>query len=434
MPKRARRIAVLVTLAVCAYLPALQLPFIADDYSQIPRATQYSAQGWVPLWHDLNLRTRATYVFLSAVLGRAFGFTPLPFYAASLLLHSLCVLMVYATCVWSEVSEPLAFWAACFFAVYEGHQEAVMWLAASSDLLVFLFGMAAWVCWVRWIQSRSWKWYGLALASFLAATASKESAWIFPLLMLMPLLVTRQRLRFALTALLPFFAITATFVAWNWGSRVGDVGYQDSRFSLSAPWALVALSSFWRLFFVWGFIALAVILWIGKRRDAWVVSLGSLWAILSLLPYSFLTYMPYVPSRHTYIASAGLSWIVGAAAVRLSEYKSRVPLIGLCLAALTINLEILWVKKMSQFRERAEPSELLKQAAKDAKGPLYIDCWPLPDFLAQDVLAGSGSRAIFRGPGAQSRSNCFSVEYMNREGQLIHEFRRLGSQRHGVFY
>jgi hypothetical protein len=434
MPQRARRIAVLVTLAVCAYLPALQLPFIADDYSQIPRAMQYSAQGWAPLWHDLGLRTRATYVFLSAILGRAFGFTPFPFYAASMVLHILCVLLLYATSVWSEVGERLAFWAACFFAVYEGHQEAVMWVAASSDLLVFLFGMAAWVCWVRWLQGRGWKWYGLALASFLAATASKESACIFPVLMFLPLLVTRQRVPSALAGLSPFFAIAITYVAWNWGSRVGDAGYQDIRFSLSAPWALVALRSFWRLFFVWGLIALGVILWLGKRRDAWLVSLGSAWAILGLMPYSFLTYMPYVPSRHTYIASAGLAWIVGAAAVRLSGYKSRVPLVALCLAALTVNLEILWVKKMAQFRERAEPSELLKQAAKEAKGPLYIDCWPLPDFLAQDVLAGSGSRAIFRGPGAQSTSNCFSVEYMNREGQLIHEFRRLGSQRHGVFY
>jgi len=108
---------------------------------------QYAAGGWEPLWQDAALRTRATYIFLSATLDSWFGFHPVPFYTASILLHVACVLLVYSTCAWREIPSSLAFWAACFFAIYEGHQEAVMWVAASSDLLVFLFGMAAWVCW-----------------------------------------------------------------------------------------------------------------------------------------------------------------------------------------------------------------------------------------------------------------------------------------------
>ena len=154
MAPPARRVLILAGLSILTYLPALRLPFISDDYHQIPLARQYAAQGWTPLLHDLDERTRATYMVLSAVLDRTFGFTPLPFYIASLLLHTLCVLMVYAMCVWNEIDENVAFWAACFFAVFEGHQEAVMWLAASSDLLVFLFGMIAWVSWTKWFQRR----------------------------------------------------------------------------------------------------------------------------------------------------------------------------------------------------------------------------------------------------------------------------------------
>src|ERR1700722_12674772 len=111
------RIGVLVTLAIVAYLPALHLPFIADDYTQIPLARHFADQGWTPLFHEVNLRTRATYMFMDALLDRAFGFTPLPFYAVSLLLHALCVLLVYATGVWIELGEAVAFWAAAFFAV-----------------------------------------------------------------------------------------------------------------------------------------------------------------------------------------------------------------------------------------------------------------------------------------------------------------------------
>ena len=187
------RIGVLLTLAIIAYLPALHLPFIADDYTQIPLARHFADQGWLPLFHEINLRSRATYMIMSAILDRTFGFNPVAFYAASLILHALCVLLVYATAVWTELGEPVAFWSAAFFAVQEGHQEAVMWPAAGGDLLVFLFGMAAWVCWVKWLQGGHWKWYACAIASFVLAAFSKESVWVFAPLMLIPVAFSRSR-------------------------------------------------------------------------------------------------------------------------------------------------------------------------------------------------------------------------------------------------
>ena len=56
---------------------------------------------------------------------RHFGFRPQPFYAAGIALHALCVLALYAICLWRAVPRSVAFWAAVFFAVQEGHQEAV---------------------------------------------------------------------------------------------------------------------------------------------------------------------------------------------------------------------------------------------------------------------------------------------------------------------
>src|ERR1700691_4230212 len=123
-----QRIALLLLLAICTYLPALQLPFIADDYGQIPIARHDAAAGWQPLWQDPFLRTRFTYMWLSATLDHRVGFHPKPFYAASILLHAACVLMLYLLCIWRAVPVSVAFWTAAFFAVQEGHQEAVMLL------------------------------------------------------------------------------------------------------------------------------------------------------------------------------------------------------------------------------------------------------------------------------------------------------------------
>lgn len=428
------RICVLVALAIVAYLPALHLPFIADDYTQIPLARQFAAQGWTPLLHEVNLRSRATYMVLSAALDRVFGFTPAPFYAASIFLHTLCVLLVYASGVWTELGEPIAFWAAAFFAIEEGHQEAVMWPAAAGDLLVFLFGTAAWVCWVKWLQRGSWRWYATAVVSFLLAAASKESVWIFAALMLLPVIFERKYWRRGFAGAAPFLAMAAIYMLWAWSSRVAGPGYHDNRFSLSAPWLLVLLNSWWRLLFVWGLAALAILLWVGKRTDRHLLAAACLWMILGLLPYSFLTYMRQVPSRQTYLASAGLAWMVGVATVRLADRGKHTALAIFCVAALTVNLEILWVKKMSQFRERGEPSELLRHAAADADGSVTVSCAPLPDFVVEAVLRSAETKAVFEHTGAQPNENCFSVVYRNRRGQLIHESQKLNTARHGTFH
>jgi hypothetical protein len=373
-------------------------------------------------------------MLLSAALDRAFGFSPAAFHLAGIALHALCVLLVYATGLWIAIGEPAAFFAAAFFAIQEGHQEAVIWPAAAADLLVFLFGMAAWLCWLQWLRSGAWKWYAGAIVSFVIALASKESAWIFPALMLLPLAFTATlRRRAALVALLPFFALSAAYLYWTWTTRIVAPGYHDIRFSLSAPWLLVLLNSTWRLLFVWGVAALGILLWLWKRGNGRLVAIAFLWIAAGLFPYCFLTYQMRVPSRLTYIASAGLAWLVGAAAARLSETRRQTLLAIFCTAALAINLEILWVKKMSQFRERAVPSELLKNAGLHSDGTVQIACSPLPDFIAVDVLASIHVKAVFKAEAREDQS-CFSVDYRTRAGQLVHDSRRILPAKHGAFY
>jgi hypothetical protein len=427
------RVALLFALAILVYLPALSIPFIVDDYDQIPLAHQFAAQGWTPLFYNHELRARATYMFLSAGLDRVFGFSPVIFHLASVLINALCVLLVYASGVWLEIGETAAFWAAAFFAIQEGHQEAIVWPAAAGDLLVFLFGMAAWVCWVKWLQGSSWKWYAMAIAAFLPAIASKESVWAFAALMLLPVLFERKLWRRGLTGAAPFLAMAAAYVIWTWSTRVVAAGYHDVRFSLSAPWFRILMESWWKLLFVWGFAAIGILLWTKNRADRRIGIAASIWMIAGLFPFCFLTYMMQVPSRLTYIASAGLAWLVGAAAARLAEQNRNKVLAVFCVVALLVNLEILWVKKMAQFRERAEPSELLKHAGEESDGTVRISCDPLPDFTTTHVLESVGAKAVFE-PGFKEDGTCFAVEYRNRRGEVINESRRLGTTRHATFF
>ena len=436
------RIVILVVLSVCAYLPALRLPFISDDFVQIPQARQYSAAGWQPLWHDTTLRSRATYMVLSATLDSWFGFNPVPFYVASILLHAMCVLLVYALCAWPAIPSSVAFWTACFFAIYEGHQEAVMWVAAAGELLVFLFGMAAWICWVKWLRRPDAKWYAAALVAFLLGIASKESIWVFPFLMAVPLVWTRAPWRWGLLGIAPFFAIAGGYVAWIWWTRMAGGDNGDIRFSLQSPWLLVLLNSSWRLVSVWGVVAVGLLLWLRNREDRSrpsikIMWIGVIWVVLGLLPNCFLTYMRQVPSRHTYLASVGLALWMGTAAYRLTVENCRKMLATLVAVALVCNVEIIWVKKMSQFRERAEPSELLLKIAAEASGLVFVDCTPFGDITAAAVLRDAGAEPVLRDRDQQRQQRdpgCFVVEYTNRAGEDIRVDRQLGTLKHGAFY
>ncbi len=362
-----------------------------------------------------------------------FGFSPVIFHLASVLINALCVLLVYSSGVWVEIGETTAFWAAAFFAIQEGHQEAIVWPAAAGDLLVFLFGMAAWICFVKWLQSAGSRWYAMAIAAFLLAIASKESVWAFAVLMLLPVLFDKKLWWRAFAGAAPFLAMAAGYVIWTWSVRVAGAGYHDVRFSLSAPWVRILMESWWKLLFVWGFAAIGILLWRKKRSDWRIGIAASIWMIAGLLPFCFLTYMMQVPSRLTYIASAGLAWLVGAAAARLYGQHRNKTLAAFCAVALVVNLEILWVKKMAQFQERAEPSELFKRAGEESDGTVRIKCDPLPDFTSVHVLESVGAKAVFE-PGFKEDGTCFAVEYRNRRGELIDESRRLGATRHGTFF
>lgn len=431
-----RKLSILAALAVVTYIPALRLPFIDDDYAEIPLAASYSSTGWAPLWQNPNLRARVTNMALDGALDRSFGFNPVPFYAVSILVHALCVLLIYALTAWREIiNQSTAFWSAAFFAVFEGHQEAVMWISARNESLVFLFGMAALVCWLKYLDGRKPLWYALAIVSLLLAAGSKESFVIFPVLMLLPCIwpppgMSRSR---ALGAVMPFFAIAIAYVAWTWLDRIAQPQYSDNRFSLWAPWPLVILRSWWRLMFVWGLAAAGVIAWTGRPEDRRKAAIAMVWMLLAILPYSFLTYMPQIASRHTYIASAGLALLAGTAAARLLEANRHVLLGVAAVAVLAMNLEIIWVKKMSQFRERAEPAMLLMEAAHQAAGPITIRCIPFGDLVTESVLASQGARAVIP-PDIAHNDHCFTVDYQTSSGQPVQMDRKVRTARHGAFY
>lgn len=387
-------LAALALLAVLPYLRSLSLPFISDDYVQIGLARTFvPPSGWRMLAADVLYRCRTTSLVMTYWTDAWFGLTPLAFNLSSLLVHILNTWLVFALGMWRPVGWRIAALAAAFFAVYEGHQEAVIWYAALPELLVFFFALLAFLFWVRWIQSPAGgagNWL-VALACFVLALASKESAVAVVPLLLLPVSSEKAPWRRWLAPWSAFAVLAGLYMALIFAGSAHHLHFHDAgTFSLHAPVALVWTNSFGRMFWIWGWIAVLVLVLRRRQVPLQPVLLAFAWAGITLLPYAFLTYMNRVPSRHTYFASAGMAWIVALGAVALYEgvrLSRRSAVWALAGVVVAHNCLYIWTKKQQQFLERAAPTEKLVRFARKARGPIYVHCFPYGLECAERAVA-----------------------------------------------
>ncbi len=383
----------LALLAFLPYLPALKLPFIADDYLQISLARKFVApSGWGLLASDALYRCRATSLAITWATERLFGLDPFVFNVSSALLHVLNTWLIFLLGSWRFLGWRVSFTAAAVFAVYEGHQEAVIWYSALPELLVFFFVLAGFLAWLRWIASRRIGWWAAALGCFVLALLSKESAMVAVPLMAAAAAVERVGWRRIALAVAPFALLCGVYAWMIFTVRSEHLFFHDGTFDLSAPFVRTILISTGRLLWFWGVLALlALVIW-RSREHLRLLGWASFWILVTFLPYSFLTYMPRVPSRHTYFASLGLAWVVALALLTLKAKRGRYAVALAALVMVAHNCGYVWTRKMRQFEERAAPTEMLLQRARRSSGPVRLHCFPYGLEIAELALDVSGAR------------------------------------------
>jgi hypothetical protein len=380
------RVALLIALCVLAYAPSLTIPLLEDDYPHISMSRHYGSwEGLKPMLSDSTFRLRATSWWAMGAIWPHAGVRPLPYRMASLLLHILAALLLYGLASrWAPVKEG-AFWAAAFFAVHEGHQEAVMWFSAINELLVFVFGLGALLCWRRAAGSAWWHVPGVLL--FALALLSKETAFV--LLPLLPLVRWKPGL-----ALAPYGALTLLAALSVAHSMTASFRFGDGSFSLSAPFWITFPRGLFRLLWIWGVLALAV--WWVRRLPAPPLRAAFVWMGVALLPYSFLTYSTEIPSRQVYLASAGLALLVGCAYARLPAWAGARIAAAVALAVVAHNTATLWTKKHRQFTERAAPTERLLEQVRSTPGPIVVRCFPRQRLIAEEAVRLAAPDALPR--------------------------------------
>jgi hypothetical protein len=120
-----------------------------------------------------------------------------------------------------------------------------------------------------------------------------------------------------------------------------------------------------------------VVLLLARRAGEFrpVLCAAFAWVFFTLLPVSFLTYMPFVPSRHTYMASAGLALVAGCGLLAALQINRKL-VAALAVAMLVHNWVYLWTKKYDQMLDRAKPTEEIVALAESTNRRVYIHCFP----------------------------------------------------------
>ncbi len=187
---RAALICTVILLVLAIYLPATGIDIFHQEWTQKHVSAEkktllslaqfftqgdptgfYRPLGFISLWLDYQL----------------FGDAYAGYYAQSIVLHLVNALLAAWLALSLGFSRKCSCWAGTLFAAAAVNFEAVIWPAARFDLLATLFTMLALILIIRYLRdARLWAWtLPASVLSFIFGIMSKESAYCFPLLLIL---------------------------------------------------------------------------------------------------------------------------------------------------------------------------------------------------------------------------------------------------------
>lgn len=163
--------------------------FVYDD-SQFTiqaemRQPEYLLQTWfrpsLPAMEQFPHYRPLTY-FSFSLNYLIFGQSPFWFHLVNVLINGLVCWLLFVVSRRLFRNDLLAFVTAIFFAILPVHTEAIAYIKARDELLVALFGMLAWLAFLRATEQTNirTKWSFLSGVFVFAAFLSKESALVLP--------------------------------------------------------------------------------------------------------------------------------------------------------------------------------------------------------------------------------------------------------------
>jgi hypothetical protein len=231
--RNAVTILALTGLTTAAFWRTLHFYFLSDDFVLVKFANTFHF-AMRPLFRtgggDGFFRPIG-YISL-AVTSMWAGVNPTAWHATALVLHIINCVLVFVLVIQLGRSRMAAIFAATLFAVHGSRPEAVAWIAGRFDLVATFSVLAGLLFFVRSHREATSSGYVHLTASLLfmvMAILSKESAYIFPLLLVLLLIAEGDLSRSRTFVLIPFFVTAAGLFAYRWWLFGGIGGYRDAQ-------------------------------------------------------------------------------------------------------------------------------------------------------------------------------------------------------------
>ena len=142
------------------------------------------------------------------------GTNPKGFHFTNVLLQAACAASLFFLIRIISSSGALALITSVIFGIHPINTEAIAYVSGRSDPLYFLFLLLSFICFVKYINSESIKkalFYITSLILYAAALSSRETAIVFPILLIAYGRFLSKEKRVNWTALIPFIAILGSY-------------------------------------------------------------------------------------------------------------------------------------------------------------------------------------------------------------------------------
>ncbi len=360
--------ALLFSVALFAYGPALGGGFIWDDDGHVTRPDLRSLHGLMRIWFEVGATQQYYPVLHSAfwVEHLFWGDATLGYHLVNVLLHAT------AACLFVLLLRRLAVrgaWlAGLLFVLHPVCVESVAWVSEQKNTLSAVFYLLAALCYLRFERGRAARWYALGLACFFLALLSKSVTATLPAALLVVLWwrdgrIAWRRDGLALAPWLGVGAAAGMFTAWVERTYIGAAGapfaldlVQRCLLAGRVAWFYlgkllwpadlifvyprwtVETGAWWQWLFPAGAAALVLALWLARGRArgplaAALLFIGTLFPALGFFNvYPFL--FSYVADHFQYLASLGVialaaaawdRWAAGNAAAGATASRRTIP-------------------------------------------------------------------------------------------------------------
>lgn len=189
----------LCILSVCVYARSLALGFVYDDHALFDNPFILSWKSVLRVFcedtnpeHASNFYRPLTALWQGLVY-RLAASNPVAWHFSGILLHTLCVVLVFRLACRLLNDRGLATLVAAVFALHPSHVEAVTWISDAADPLLTVLILLSALAFLRWLTGHGLAWW---FASWLLATACcfvKETGIFVPVMLLVLVLCVENR-------------------------------------------------------------------------------------------------------------------------------------------------------------------------------------------------------------------------------------------------